>query len=253
MNDLEQALRALGSRLELEPTPDVGLAVAARLAAPSSMRRPARRSLVLVLALIAVAAGSAFAASSSLRGQARSWLRSVGIATTVDPSPPPVDSVALGQARLGRRLTLAAAATDVRRDAPPPAFGPPGAAYASGSTVTFVWPPGHGLPATSVRGVGALLSITTAAGAAGDNAPVILAKTLSASARVTFLRLPGADDDQAVWIAGAPHAVSGFDGSVIRFRLAANVLVWQRQGRTYRLEGSFGRPAAVAAARRVLG
>jgi len=122
--------------------------------------------------------------------------------------------------------------------------------FATKRIVTIVWPPGADLPPSAVRGVGGLLTIS---GNADATDPHLLAKVLSSKSTVEFVPLAKADGGDALWIAGAPHAVTVFSGAVLRFRLAGNVLVWRIGALVYRLEGSLPRDAAVAAARRVIG
>jgi hypothetical protein len=56
---------------------------------------------------------------------------------------------------------------------------------------------------------------------------------------------------QGLWIAGAPHVVFFPDTSP---RLAGNVLVWERGGVTFRLEGpGLDQPGALRVARELLG
>jgi hypothetical protein len=55
-----------------------------------------------------------------------------------------------------------------------------------------------------------------------------------------------------VWITGARHEIVYGDGDGIQAktrRLVGNVLIWERDGITYRLEGARTRPEALAAVR----
>jgi hypothetical protein len=202
------------------------------------------------LATLLIAAATALAASSAVRDQARSWLRAVGISSSVSERAGKAPVVSLASAGLGARLSTADAAARLAMRALPQPFGLPDAVFSTTGAVTLVWGPRHGLPPSAVRGVGALLTIEQRTDATD---PFLLGKVLSGASTVEFVPLPGADGDQAVWIAGAPHAVRTYDGSRIRFRQAANALLWRIGPRVYRLEGRFGRATALGAARRMIG
>ena len=63
-------------------------------------------------------------------------------------------------------------------------------------------------------------------------------------------------DVPAVWITGARHEIVYGDGDGIQAktrRLVGNVLIWERDGITYRLEGARTRPEALAAVRDLQG
>lgn len=254
MTRLEQALRALGMRLEDEPVGDIAAAIAGRLtAAPQRgtrrRSRARRRALALSLAALLIAAATAFASSAAVRHQARAWLRAVGIGTSVSPRAGKAPVVSLAGAGLGAPISAADAARRLGLRTLPHPFGRPGRVFAAGQAVTLTWPPRRGLPPSAVRAVGALLTIENRATAAD---PFLLGKALSSANTVEFVGVPGADYGQGVWIAGAPHSVRTFDGRRVRFRLAANALLWRTGPRVYRLEGNFSRPVALAAARRAM-
>jgi hypothetical protein len=248
--DLQQALRALGSRLEAAPEPDLAHGVLARIAAPATVRElPPRRRLRTVLlaaALVVLAAAVAFAASHTVRG----WLLGHGADVRRTATLPPATTArtlpALG---LGTPVTPAVAARALGR--PLPRSGRLGAPAeilldqtVAGPAVTLVWAPTRGLPAArAVPAVGALLTIGPEG--TGDDA-IFVAKSLTSSTAAAFVSIPGVGD--GVFISGAPHAMRLFDGRSIGFRLAANVLLWADGTRLARLEGGFSRDAAIAIA-----
>jgi len=56
------------------------------------------------------------------------------------------------------------------------------------------------------------------------------------------------DGARGYWIAGRPHAIfyrSGGDTSVEELRLAGNVLIWEHDGLTFRLETTADRATAL--------
>lgn len=243
--ELTTALRALGSRLE--ETPDLVVAVVARLETePVEARRPWRRTrrvAIVAIALLLLVAATAFASSRSLRD----WLLDRGVdARPVTALP---ETVQGSLAELGAVVDAGSVAEVFGKPVPTSSLlGPPNEVRADrpAREVTLVWAETPALPASpSLPGVGALLTVWPAE---LDQEPFIVAKALAADTRVRFVSLP--DGTAAVWIAGAPHAVTVFDRGTLRFRLAANVLIWNTaDGLNHRLETTvpLARALAIAA------
>jgi hypothetical protein len=250
MTDVELALAGLGRRLEaVAPDLDLVDAVLARLdaATPLRRRRP-WRPVLLAAAVLALLAAGALAASPGLRADLRSWLEGSRIEVRTDTVLPPV-TTARSVPDLGLGVPTAPSAAAARIGLPrlPQPFGPPDAVLVGqGPVVTAVWLPSQELPRVgAVPAVGALLTMLPLAPMSD---PMVLGKVLGGGTDVSFVTVPGAAGDGGVWIAGAPHAVKLFDGSTLRFRLAANVLVWRVGLVVYRLESALGQDAAIAAA-----
>jgi hypothetical protein len=114
-------------------------------------------------------------------------------------------------------------------------LGPPAAIYraatADGDAITLAWTPADPVLLTVVP-------------AHDDNDPFLIGKSLTAATTVEYVSL-GAGRE-GLYISGAPHAVTLFDGREMRFRLAKDVLLWRPEGnRVYRLEGAFSRDRAL--------
>ncbi len=78
-----------------------------------------------------------------------------------------------------------------------------------------------------------------------ENDPFLIGKELTQETTAEFVDLPGGAGS-GVFVSGAPHAVTLFDGRVVRFRLAEDVLLWRSpDDRVYRLEGRFDRSRAL--------
>jgi hypothetical protein len=117
-------------------------------------------------------------------------------------------------------------------------LGAPVAIYRAGTpdgdAVTLAWQPADPVLLTVVP-------------AHDENDPFLLGKSLTSATTVDFVTLPGGGE--GIYISGAPHAVTLFDGREVQFRLAKDVLLWRAEGnRVFRLEGSFDRARAVALA-----
>jgi hypothetical protein len=239
--ELTLALRALGRRLEAEPVADVAPVVLARLAEPVPSRRRVRPLVLAFVVLLAIAA-TAVAASDDLRR----WLRGSGVdiqrVETLPATVPPPATTAPGAAvpfaalGLGERVDPATATAALGRPLPASALlGPPAAIYraatAEGDAITLAWSPADPVLLTVVP-------------AHDENDPLLIGKSLTAATSVDFVTLSGGGE--GLYISGAPHAVTLFDGREVRFRLAEDVLLWRPDGdRVYRLEGSFSRDRAL--------
>jgi hypothetical protein len=250
--DLAAAVRG---RVESMPVPGrdrwAGLR-STRWSRPSG--RPARRALVLALvALLAVAAiaGAVGLGLPGLRlilGEAPSTpLPTLAPATEAPGSPSP--------GPLGRALRLGEALdpNDPERLDGRAGFhvslpndldlGPPDAAWIDdlkGGQVTLLWATRDGLPATSERDVGLLLSQFRGTMDSGFFNKLISAETVVEPVRVT--------GNQGYWLSGDPHVFfwEGPDGFVDDpRRWVGDVLLWSDGSITYRLETSFGRDEAI--------
>jgi hypothetical protein len=191
----------------------------------------------------------------------RLGLRGIGI-EWIEDAPAPAPSPAGARLMLGRAVTIdeARAAVDFPVVVPmKEAFANPPEVYLMGESegpmVSFVYPPSPGLPQSEVAGVGALL--TQFRGEAERN---LIEKGLLANGEdpQTRLETVTVNGNPGFWITGAPHAVFFvcYDAGECRqerYRLAGNVLLWEQDGVTLRLESALARDEAVAIAESVTG
>ena len=223
-------------------------------------RTPARRALGLALLLIVVAA--AVAAAIGLGGPG---IRLVPAPATVAPStgagsasPSPSPSSIASPAPTipgppGSALGLgvpvaagsAAGAVDFALRLPPEATtGAAASAWLLDGRLSLVWTPRPGLPATTDRDVGLILTQFR-----GDVDPGYFEKILTPGTTITPVAV---GDASGYWISGQPHEIvyvnpSGepvFDSR----RIVGDSLIWARDGITYRLETGLDQAAAVALA-----
>ena len=97
--------------------------------------------------------------------------------------------------------------------------------------IVLVYPPSELVPQSSVTGVGALMSVLPATVDDG-----FFQKMLGVDATVQAVDVDGSP---GYWLEGTPHQMLFvLDGEVQAdtLRLATNTLLWQRDGRVYRLE-----------------
>jgi hypothetical protein len=225
MADLEQRLRTIGAEVDWPTTPVMRLRLAPRRARERLPVRPVWVALAVIVLAVVVASSVPAARSAVLR-----FFHLGGVS---------VERV--------RRLP---AAPERRLDADlGPIAGPGDVQTALGEPMRL--PPGSGAPPIRLRGSIASVVLNTPD-------PTLLSELLSdelllkkiagTSTHVTWLEVGGSP---GIWIAGVHHVVVFPDAPP---RLAGNVLVWARDGITYRLEGRALRlPTALRIARSIPG
>jgi hypothetical protein len=247
MTELEQALARLRPEIDFPPTPAAAAAVERRLAEGATRPRRARvtrRTLVLALAVLAVAVGGTLAVPPA-RSAILEWLGLRG--ATVER----VERLPELPAGVGRSLDLGEPVPledgRPRVEFPllvPKALGRPDAAYVSpeppGGMVSLVYDPGETLPRSRFTGVGAVVSEFY-----GDVTPALVAKLVDQAAVVARVDVDGR---RGVWIEGE-HVLlfRSRDGRILeeRARLAGNTLLLQHGSLLVRLEGELTRERAV--------
>jgi hypothetical protein len=134
-------------------------------------------------------------------------------------------------------------------------FDQPGEVYLSGegeaAMVSFVYPAGPALPTSAQTGVGALL--TQFRGSPERN--LIMKGLHDDGDRASTLRAVSVNGQQGFWISGVPHAFFVCpDTSDCReepYRLASNVLLWEQDGLTLRLESALSEEESIVIAESV--
>jgi hypothetical protein len=208
--NLEHELRSL--RIDFPPEPDVSGRVVARV------RRPARRRWLVPVVVALALVGALFAIPQTRGAILRAFhignveVERVSTLPAARPGPLPLGRpVSLEEARDGVEIELA---VPDRYDA----------IYRSGPFVTFVLQPRVWLLEW------------------GGSGPTILKKVAGPGTRIEQVFL--GDGTEALWIEGRHVVVRGPER-----RLAGNVLIWERNAVTYRLEGVVSRQRAVEIAR----
>ena len=147
--------------------------------------------------------------------------------------------------RLGREVSL----DEARSRAPftilgPTSLGTPSSLYSgepSSDSVTLLWGPSDRAPAVAATGVGVLLTEMP-----GSTDRAVIEKHLGPGTTLESARV---GDEAAYWIAGGQHQLQYLDrdGRVRpdTTRLAANTLLWEADGVTYRLESGLDLDASV--------
>lgn len=270
--DLDRALVDLGSRLAYPPTPDLAGAVRARLTTapagrvlPRRSERAARRpwplSMPQMVAMAAVAllllgfGALALFPGARVAVADRLGLRGVRIFfVEVVPTPGPTPAPVGRGLRLGRRVALGEAREAVPFPVRVPdlaGLGAPDEVYLTQSVpdgmVSLVYRAGPGLPASPYTGVGALLTQFRGETDRDLVEKGLFGKGVPAGTRLEPLKVNGG---RGYWIEGGPHSFFVYrapDGDLEdeEFRLAGNVLLWEQDGLTFRLEAAVPKEEAL--------
>jgi hypothetical protein len=231
---LEQRLVELGRALDVPGAPDLAPHVLAQIGA--RRRGAPRRKLVLALALVAVAALVATLAIPDARSALKRFLQIgserielVEELPEVSPTPPELDLM------LGLRVPLAEARRRAGFDLLELEDEPSSVYLGDHGTVWFL----YGRPDA------ARLLIAQTPRLAVDEG-FLLKKLVAAGTSVEQVSVRG---EPAYFLSGDPHVVVllGQDGAPITetARLARDVLVWEEDGRTVRIEGELTRDEAL--------
>ena len=270
MIDLERSLTELGAGIAWPAESDMSAPVRARiegraprrarvpfadrsgraraLALRSGRARPAIAYAAIVLALVATATLVTF---PGVRSAVADFLGLGGVRIERGgPLPSPA-----GELNLGERVSLTEASERVDFDVVvPDALGEPDAVYldpaVSGGQVALAYEAGSGLPTAPGTDLGAL--VTQFAGSRADEDVLKKVTTNDPGTAVVPVIIDGI---QGLWISGEPHTIAYLeaDGEVRTdtVRLAGNVLLWEREGVTLRLESRLSRSEAVVVAESV--
>ncbi|MGH9023596.1 MAG: hypothetical protein ACRDV9_10940 [Acidimicrobiia bacterium] len=251
MSELERTLEDLGGRLDYPEASGLSRAVRAGLEAPrsrSALPVPGgRRRLRAGIAMLLVVVSAALVLWSPAR-QAVARLLGIGGVRITRQDPP---AAPLGDGLpLGRELTLEEARSRVTFPLRLPGreLGAPDRvlfdALASGGMVSLVYGPDSRLPEAGASGVGLLLSQFR-----GRLEAPLLTKFIGPEGSVQEVSV---NDGPGYWLSGPGHTVLYRSNAELAegvlFR-AVNVLLWEADGVTLRLESSLSLDAALEFAR----
>jgi hypothetical protein len=247
--ELERALRELGPRYPYPPTPNLATAVRRRIVARPvapvrrlSLWRDPRR-LAVAAAVVLVLAGAAALVNPTTRDAIAHFFNVRGVIVSRQPSPFP--SLSPGTPLdLGRRTTIADAQSLVTFTIAVPAeLGAPDAVYVvsgiPGGEVSLAYSPRPGIPLVKQTGLGVLVTEFR-----GDLIPGFITKSVGEGTTVQEVSVNG---DPGWWIAGEPHMVIvrlGGTDYPVPLRMAANTLIWEHAGVTYRIESGLSKAGA---------
>jgi hypothetical protein len=240
---IEQALLELAHHIDWPepstPTPDLK-----RRLASDPTRARSRYRWIPVTALFLVLVASLLLFSPRARQAVADLLGVAGIEITFDPDPA---DAAGAELELGEPVSLeeATEAVDFVLSAPG-SLGAPDAVFMSdrpsSGRVSMVWASGETLPASGDTGIGLIYS-QFALELAED------ANFVKSVAPDTSVRAVEVGSAIGLWMEGAPHLITFEDGAGNRVeeetRLAGNVLMWESDGVTHRIETTVGLQATL--------
>ncbi len=247
--ELERVLRDLGPRYPYPPTPNLASRVRGRISV-QPVAPPRRfelwrgpRRLALVAAVLLVLLGAAAVANPVTRDAIAHFFHVRGVIVNRQASPLPSFSP-VTPLNLGRRTTLAEAQSRVKFSiAVPDELGAPDAVYIvsdiPGGEVALAYTPRPGIPLVTQTGLGVLITEFR-----GDLVPGFIGKSLGEG---TTAQEVSVNSDPGWWIAGEPHMiVVQADGQERpeTLRMAANTLIWEHAGVTYRIESDLSKTDA---------
>ena len=242
---IELALADLAHHIDWPEPADQLLDLRRRLEASPRSRTAHRWIPVTALILILVASLLVF--SPTAREAVADLLGVAGIEIRFEPVPPEVVG---GELDLGEAVTLGEAAEAVDFELSVPGdLGPPDGVFLSdrpsSGRVTMAWASGEALPASGDTGIGVVYSqFALELAEEADFVKSVMPDTSVRAVEVGSVI--------GLWIEGAPHLISYEDAAGNRVeeetRLAGNVLMWESEGVTHRLETTVGLGPSLALA-----
>ena len=234
MRELEQELLALGHALDVPEAPDLVPAVLGGI--DTRRLRSGRRRLVLALAVLALAALAATLAIPDARSALLRFLQIGGARIELVDELPVVSPIpAELELMLGQRVSLEEARSSASFELLELDDEPDAVYLGDRGTVWFL----YGRPD------GARLLVAQTPELEVDEA-FILKKLAASGTSVEPLTVRG---EPGYFLSGAPHVVMLLDEFGVTYpesaRLARDVLVWEENGRTIRLEGDLTRDDAL--------
>ena len=251
---LEVALTDLGHQMAYPPTPALAERVRREIAQRPSPRRsmravrlrwwqsfiPAQRRLAVALVALIALAAAILAVSPEARTVVAERLGLRGVIIREIPAvPTPLPTAAGARLALGQPLTLEEVQTRITFQVLVPSLlGRPDEVYLGntppGGQVALVYYPRPDLPQANTTGVGLLLT------AFQGNVPAgIFGKGVPPGTRIEEVQVNGG---HGYWIEGDPHTIFYLDsrgqGRTETTRLAGNVLLWEQNQLTLRLESA---------------
>jgi hypothetical protein len=247
MNDLERSLFALADKVDWPEGADITGSVRAAIEKPAPRSFVSRRALGYA-ALLALLVGFALlVVSPGMRTAVADFLGigGVRIDTSGSPTPTPADRL-----DLGRSVSLTEAGGSVGYEVRvPTALGEPDGVFldtaVEGGQVALAYEATNELPASPGTDLGALLTQFPEA----EVAETALKKVTGEGTTFEPVSVGG---EPGFWISGEPHVIAYLepDGDVRNeaVRLAGNVLLWESDDVTYRLESRLSKADALAIA-----
>jgi hypothetical protein len=248
MSDLERSLTALGRRIEWPEGADLRPSVRSAIEDVTPRRVNAWRPLAYAATFVALVATVSLLSFPGVRTAVADFLGIGGVRIdTRGPAPTPAAELDLGE-RVSLVRARESVSFEVRR---PGALGQPDSVWldsgVTGGQVALAYESSPDLPAAPGTNLGALVTQFPDAGVA----TTALKKITGSRAGTTFEPVI-VEGEQGFWVSGEPHVIAYLepDGDIRNetVRLAGNVLLWESDGVTYRIESRLSKREALAIA-----
>ncbi|CAN5719146.1 hypothetical protein BH20ACT23_BH20ACT23_30950 [soil metagenome] len=245
MSELERSLTEVGRRIEWPDGADLTRSVRAAIDEPGHRRATPWRTLAYAAMFAALVATVSLLSFPGVRTAVADFLGIGGVRIdTRGPAPTPAAELDLGE---GVSLTQArdGVSFEVRL---PDALGPPDSVWldmgVTGGQVALAYEATADLPAAPGTNLGALITQFPDA----EVEAAALKKVTGSQSGTTFEPVV-VGDEQGFWVSGKPHVIAYLepDGDVRNetVRLAGNVLLWESDGVTFRIESRLSKTEAL--------
>ena len=248
MTDLERSLATLGQRIEWPDETDFTRSVRAAIAEAPPSRATPWRTFAFAAAFVALVAMASLLSFPGVRTAVADFLGIGGVRIdTGGSAPTPAADLDLGEG-----VSLARARDSVSFEVRlPKALGQPDSVWldagVTGGQVALAYESSPDLPAAPGTDLGALITQFPDA----EVEATALKKVTGSQSGTTFQPVV-VEGEQGFWVSGEPHVIAYLepDGEVRNetVRLAGNVLLWESEGVTYRIESTLSRAEALAIA-----
>jgi hypothetical protein len=248
MIELEQSLTAAGRRIAWPDDADLTRSVRAAIGDDSPRRVTPARGLAYAATLAALVVVTSLLSFPGVRTAVADFLGIGGVRIdTRGPTPTPAAELDLGEP-----VSLARAQEGVSFEVRlPGALGQPDSVWldsgVTGGQVALAYESSPDLPAAPGTNLGALVTQFPDA----EVAATALKKVTGSQAGTTFEPVI-VEGEQGFWVSGEPHVIAYLepDGDVRNetVRLAGNVLLWESDGVTYRIESRLSKREGLAIA-----
>jgi hypothetical protein len=248
MIELEQSLTAAGRRIAWPDDADLRRSVRAAIEDATPRRANAWRPLAYAATFVALVATVSLLSFPGVRTAVADFLGIGGVRIETEGSAP----APAAELDLGEPVSLSRARDSVDFEVRLPAvLGPPDSVWldtaVTGGQVALAYESSPDLPAAPGTNLGALVTQFPDA----EVAATALKKVTGSQAGTTFEPVI-VQGEQGFWVSGEPHVIAYLepDGDVRNetVRLAGNVLLWESDGVTYRIESRLSKPEALAIA-----
>jgi hypothetical protein len=236
--DLEQSLTAAGQRIAWPDDADLTRSVRSAIGNDTPRRLSWARGLAYAATFAALVVALSLLSFPGVRTAVADFLGIGGVRIDTGGSAP----TPTGDPDLGERMSLSQARDGVAFEVRvPAALGRPDSVWldteVSGGQVALAYESSPDLPAPPGNDLGALVTQFPDA----EVSDIALKKVTGSQPGTTFEPVT-VEGDQGFWVSGEPHVIAYLepDGDIRNetVRLAGNVLLWESNGVTYRIEST---------------